>query len=393
MNNDAIDFFLTEEHKMFRETVRDFAKQYIEPNFDKWEKEGKVDREFFKKAGEFGLLGLAVEPEYAGMGLNHMYSLVMVEELGKHNFSGATLSLVAHSYLGMNYLQHAGTDYIKKTYLEPSVTGEKVSCLGMTEPGAGSDLAALSTTAVREGDYYIVNGSKTFITNGVYADFMVTAVKTDPSKGPAGVSLLVIDCNSEGFTRSKLHKLGMHSSDTAEIGMTNVKVPVANLLGQEGMGFKYMMESLQTERLGVAWACMGEMIGVFNKTIDYMNTRVAFGKPITKFQALRHKLAEMAIEIEATRAFLYLTNQRFCNGDIVVTECSMLKAKTSDLLNEVSDKCLQMFGGYGFIEEYPVARIYRDQRVNPIYAGTNEIMKEIICKTVVDGVTYKKVYN
>lgn len=385
----SISYFMKEEHDMFRKSVDDFVKAHIEPYFSKWEKEGKVDRELFKKAADLGLLGINVNPEYGGMGLDDMFSMVYIEQASRHNYTGPVLSLNTHSYLPMQYLKKYASEELKQKYLVPSVSGDLVGALGMTEPFAGSDLAALRTTAIRQGDHYIVNGSKTFITNGVYADYMVTAVKTDPTNQRAGVSLLVIDAKSEGYTVSKLDKLGVRSSDTAEIAMSNVKVPVSNLLGEEGKGFYYMMQSLQIERLSIAWACMGNLLGVMDITLKYINEREAFGKSLAKIQVIRHKLVEIQTEIDAYRIMMYLTTQRFSNGENTVREATMLKYKVPELLNKAANECLQFFGGYGFMEEFPIARIYRDQRVTPIYGGTSEIMKEILSKMIIDGVSYK----
>ncbi len=381
-------YFMTEELNMFRTSVDDFVKANILPNFNQWEKDGKVDRKLFKQAAELGLLGINIDPKYGGMGLSDMFSLVMMEQSNRHNVAGAVLSLCCHSYLPMQYLHKFASEEIKQKYLVPSVNGDIVGCLGMTEPFAGSDLAALRTTAIKDGDHYIVNGSKTFITNGVYADYMVTAVKTDPENARAGVSLLVIDAKSAGYTASKLDKLGVRSSDTAEIAMLNVKVPVTNLIGKEGQGFLYMMKSLEIERFSIAWACIGGCMGVMDLTLKYIQEREAFGKPISKIQVIRHKLVELQTEIEMCRAFMYLSTQRFANGENTVKEATMLKLKAAELLKTVSDECLQFFGGYGFMEEFPIARVYRDQRVNPIYGGTSEIMKEILSKMIVDGVKY-----
>jgi alkylation response protein AidB-like acyl-CoA dehydrogenase len=384
----SISYFMTEELDMFRKSVDDFVSAHIEPNFNRWEKEGKVDKELYTKAAELGLLGINIKPEYGGMGLSDMFSLVWLEQGGRHNVAGAMLSLCTHSYLPMQYLHKFASEELKHKYLVPSVEGKIIGCLGMTEPFAGSDLAALRTTAIREGDHYIVNGSKTFITNGVYADYIVAAVKTDPTNARAGISLLVIDAKSEGYTATKLDKLGVRSSDTAEIAMLNVKVPASNLIGEEGKGFYYMMKSLEIERFSIAWACLGGCLGVMDLTLKYIQEREAFGKPISKLQVIRHKLVELQTEIEITRAHMYLATQLFSDGKNTVKEATMLKYKTAELLNRVTDDCLQFFGGYGFMEEFPIARVYRDQRVNPIYGGTSEIMKEILSKIIIDGVKY-----
>jgi len=258
----------------------------------------------------------------------------------------------------------------------------------MTEPFAGSDLRAIRTTATQNGDHYIINGSKTFITNAFYGDYCVIAVKMD-----AGISMIVIDLDSEGVSRSKLDKVGIRCSDTAELAFDGVKVPVENLLGEEGKGFYYMMSSLQVERLAVAQQNIGLMQYVMEITLQYMSERSAFGKQINRFQALRHSIAEMVSDLEAWKSFTYITSLRLSKGENVVKECSMLKLKTSDLLCDMVYRCGQMFGGYGFMEEYHIGRIYRDVRVIPIYAGTSEIMKEIIAKTVIDSVEYKNSYS
>ena len=380
--------YFTEEHELFRNTLQDFFKAEVTPYVDAWEKVGKVDRSVLKKMGEMGFLALEVDEKYGGMGLDFLYTTILCEEMGRTGSMGFTTVVSAHSYLAMNYLSHTGSPYVKEKYLVPSVAGEKIGSLGMTEPFAGSDLRALRTTAKREGDYYIVDGSKTFISNGYYGDYCVTAVKMEK-----GISMIVIDLDSEGVTKSKLDKVGIRCSDTAELAFNNVKVPVKNLLGEEGQGFYYMMESLQVERLTLAQANMGIIQHVLDITLKYMEERSAFGKSINKFQALRHSIADMASDIEAWKAFMNHTSYRLAQGEHVVKECSMLKLKTSDLMNEIVYKCQQMFGGYGFMEEYPIGRIYRDVRVAPVYGGTSEIMKEIIAKMVIDKKEYKPVYS
>ena len=380
--------FFTEEHELFRSTLQDFFKAEVIPYLNEWEAQGKTDRSILRKMGEMGFLGLEVEEEYGGMGLDYMYSTVLCEELGKTGSLGFETVIAGHSYLAMNYLIHAGSDFIKDKYLRPSVTGEKIGSLSMTEPFAGSDFKGIRTTAELDGDEYIVNGSKTFISNAYYGDYTVAAVKTGK-----GMSMLVIDLDSEGVSRAKLDKVGLRSSDTAELAFDNVRIPKENLLGEEGKGFYYVMESLQVERLTGAAACIGLIDYVMEITLQYISERMAFGKTINQFQALRHQVAEMATEFEAYKAFTYQTSYRLAQGESVVKECSMLKMRVADLLNEITYKCLQMFGGYGFMEEYPIGRIYRDVRIAPIYGGTSEIMKEIIAKMIIDQVEYKPAYK
>ncbi len=380
--------FFTEEHELFRSTLQDFFKAEVTPYLNEWEEQSKTDRSVLRKMGEMGFLGLEVEEEYGGMGLDFLYSAILCEEMGKTGSLGFDTVVAAHSYLAMNYLIHAGSPFIKDKYLRPSVTGEKIGSLSMTEPFAGSDLRGIRATATLDGDHYIVNGSKTFISNGFYGDYTVAAVKTE-----RGMSMLVMDLDAEGVSRTKLDKVGIRISDTAELAFDNVRVPKENLLGDEGKGFYYMMESLQVERLTGAIACMGLIEYALDITLQYISERMAFGKTINKFQVLRHQIADMATEMEAYQAFMYQTSYRLAKGEHVVKECSMLKMRIGDLLNDIVYKCVQMFGGYGFMEEYPIGRLYRDVRIAPIYGGTSEIMKEIIAKIVIDEVEYKPVYK
>ena len=380
--------FFTEEHELFRKSLQDFLQQEVTPHTDTWEKNGQIDKSILLKMGEMGFLGLDTEEKYGGMGTDFMYTTVLLEEIGKSGALGFATMIASHVYLAMNYLSKGGSEFLKEKYLVPSVKGEKIGALAMTEPFAGSDLKGIRTIAVKEGDHYIINGSKTFITNAHYGDYIVVALKTE-----TGISLIVVDNDTPGVTTSKLDSMGLRSYQNAEISFDNVKVPLENLLGEEGKGFYYMMESLQTERLTVSQIAVGTMEYAYGLTLQYISEREAFGTSIDKFQVLRHKIADMATEIEAYKQFMYITSYRFSQGDFVVKECSMLKLRTSDLLNEVVYDCLQMFGGYGFMEEYPIARLYRDVRVIPIFAGTSEIMKEIIAKIEIEKVEYKPSYK
>ena len=297
--------FFTEEHDLFRKSIKEFFAAEVHPHVDKWEKDSKVDRSVLKKMGEMGYFGLNVPEKYGGVDLDFMYFTTFYEEIGRTGAFGFGTVVVSHVVLAMNYIMKAGSEELKQKYLVPSVQGTKIGALALTEPFAGSDLKGMKTTAVREGDHYIVNGSKTFISNGHYGDYIVTALKTE-----TGISLLVIDRESEGLTTSKLDKVGIRSSDTAEIAFDNVKVPVSHLLGQEGKGFGYMMESLQVERLAGAMTAIGGMEYALDLTLNYIAEREAFGRPINKFQVLRHKVAEMASDIAAWKIFLYHTSYR-----------------------------------------------------------------------------------
>lgn len=380
--------YFSEEHELFRTSLREFLLREVVPHLDTWEADGKVERNIFKKMGQMGFLGLDIDEVDGGLGTDFMYTTILIEELGRLGTLGFATTVVSHVYLAMNYLKKAGSAFLKNKYLIPSISGQKIGALAMTEAFAGSDLKNIRTTAEKVGDHYIVNGSKTFITNAHYGDYIVTAVKMKK-----GISMLVIENQMEGVITSKLNKIGLRCSDTAEIAFNNVKVPLENLLGQEGKGFYYMMESLQTERLAVSQMCVGAMDLALELTLQYISEREAFGKTINKLQVLRHKIVDIATEIEVWKQFMTHTSYRFSKGSFVVKECSMLKLRTADLLNTVVYDCLQMFGGYGYIEEFPIARLYRDVRVIPIYAGTSEIMKEILAKIVIDKVEYKPVYE
>jgi acyl-CoA dehydrogenase len=385
--------YFNEEHELFRQSVRDFVQKEIVPHVNQWEEEEKLPREIFKRMGELGFLGINFPESLGGTNNDFWYSVVYLEELAKATFAGLSAAVSVHQYMATNHILRAGSDYLKEKYLKPSIDGSFVGSIAISEPGAGSDVAAIRTTAKREGDYYIINGNKTFITNGYYGNFVNVAVKTDPTAGLAGVSLIVVDADTPGFTRTKLKKMGWKSSDTAELFFNNVKVPVANLVGQEGKGFFYIMESFQLERLVAAIMASSACEHKIEATLAYMNQRNVFGKPIIKYQALRHKLADLITEVEITKRFTYYCCDLFERGIFAVKECSMAKMKATELGKRVADECLQMFGGYGYMSEYPMERAYRDARVGTIVGGTTEIMKEIISKIALDGVNYGSAYK
>ncbi len=380
--------YFKEEHHLFRESVRDFLNKEIRPHFDEWEEQQQIPRWAWKKMGEMGYLGLIHEEEYGGMNADFWYSVVFLEELARAGNGGFGCAISVHEYMAINHISRAGSSELKDRFLRPAIAGEAIAALGVSEPDAGSNVQGIRTSARREGDYYIVNGSKTFISNGFYADFITTLVKTD-----AGLSLLVIPAEAEGVHRTKLRKMGWHSSDTAEIQFDQVKVPAANLIGQEGMGFYYIMDSFQLERLAGGILCIGANDAILEMTLRYMQEREAFGRPIAKFQALRHRLADLASEIEACRQLVHHTAWLYANGEFAVKECSMVKLHAAELQKRVADECLQMFGGYGYMEEYPIARAYRDTRVGTIAGGTSEIMREIIAKMMIDDVKYSTAYK
>lgn len=380
---------LTAEHQIFRETIRVFVQKEILPHIDKWEQQGEIDRNIWKKMGDMGFMGLNYPEEYGGLNLDFYYSMILCEELSYCFSAGFTISALVIQYMSAPYLLKYASEELKERYLTPIIAGDMVSAVAITEPGAGSDVKQIKTTAVRSGDYYIVNGSKTFITNGYYGDFFITVVKTDLEKGTKGISLLLIERNAEGVSANKINKLGWHASDTAELGFDQVKVPVSNLIGNEGDGFRYLMAGLQLERLTAAIHSLATADSALQYTLDYIGQREAFGKKIHDFQTIRHRIAQMAADIATTKAFVYQCCDLQNQGEYAVQDCSIAKLQASELAVQVVSNCLQLFGGYGFTEDYKIARMYRDVRVGTIIGGTSEIMLEIIAKMTIDKINYQ----
>ena len=374
--------FLTEEHQIFRDSLRKMLEKEAYPHYAEWERDRKIPREFWLKMGENGFLCPWVEEEYGGLGLDFTYSKILIEELQRVG-AGLASSMTLHTDIVSPYISSLGTEEQKQKWLPGCISGDMITAIAMTEPGAGSDLANIKTTARREGDNYIVNGEKTFITNGIYADLVVVVCKTDPRATPAhrGMSILLVENGTEGFKRGKkLDKIGQHCSDTGELIFEDAKVPVSNLLGEEGKGFYYLMEKLQQERLVVAIECLVEAEEMLSQTIDYVKKRQAFGTTISKFQNTQFKIAEMATEIELGRSFVNQITERHAKGETLIKEVSMAKWWISEMAKRVGAECLHLHGGYGYMEEYEIARRYRDTPVSSIYAGSTEIMKIIIAK-------------
>ena len=382
-------YYFTEEHELFRQSLRTFLEKEARPNIDQWEEDRRTPRDIWKKMGDMGFLGLSYPEKYGGMDLDFFYDVVFNEELGRMNSGGFAITQQVVQYMSAPYILKYGSDHLKDKYLPGLIAGELISSIGITEPGAGSDVQGIKTKAIKDGDHYIVNGAKTFITNGVYGDLIITVVKTDPALGAAGVSLLVIDQNTEGISRRKLKKLGWHCSDTAELNFDNVKVPVENLIGEEGRGFFYLMNGLQLERICAVPSAVSGMESAIDSSLKYMAEREAFGKPINKFQVLRHRIAQLASEVEALKAFSYQCCQMYADNIYDVKMCSMLKLVGTELAEKVATECLQFFGGYGFMEEYPMARMYRDVRVGTIGGGSSEILRGIIAKMIIDDKDFK----
>ncbi|MFF4417393.1 acyl-CoA dehydrogenase family protein [Streptosporangium sp. NPDC001559] len=368
-----------EEHLLFLETVREFMAREVVPHHDRWEKDGIVPREVWKKAGEIGMFGFGVPEEYGGAGIKDFrYNTVIVEEVMRIGATGLGFSL--HNDVMAPYFVDLTDDDQKARWLPGFASGELITAVAMTEPGAGSDLQGIRTTARREGDHYVVNGQKTFITNGINSDLVVVVAKTDPEAGAKGVSLLVVERGMEGFGRGRnLEKIGMHAQDTAELFFDDVRVPVANLLGgQEGRGFYQLMANLPQERLSIAVMAVASAEAVLAQTVEYCRSRTAFGRSIGSFQNTRFVLAELDTELEIARHYVDKCVLALNAGELSAVDAAKAKWWTTELQNKVIDRCLQLHGGYGYMMDYPVAKAWIDSRVQTIYGGTTEIMKEII---------------
>lgn len=379
----------TEEHNLLRQSMRQFVQAEIVPNVAEWEANKTCEREVFRKMGENGFFGATFPPEYGGSGMDMWGAVVIGEELAWANIGGLAMSLYAHTYLPLPVINALGTEEQKQKYLAPALKGEKIAALGITEPGAGSDVGGITTTAEDKGDHYLVNGSKMFITNGTMADFIVLVVRTGEGHN---LSLLIFDTNIEGFSAIPVHnKLGMHSSDTGQLFFENCKVPKSALLGEENFGFYYIMNNFQEERLIAAITATAGAEHAMEKAKKYMKERKAFGRPIGSFQVLRHKLAKMAVDTEACRSIAYRAVAEFIEkGPAAVKIITMAKAFCSETANQVIDSALQIHGGWGYMEDYGVARSFRDMRLLTVGAGTTEIMYEIISKMEVDEIRHER---
>jgi acyl-CoA dehydrogenase len=369
----------TEEHEALRESIRSFVQREIRPHAPAWEEAEEFPRELFTRMGELGLLGLKYPEEYGGQGGDYVHDAVLTEEMARCGSGGVAAGIGAHVAIATPPIFKFGTAEQKRRWLPSAIAGEKVAALAITEPWAGSNVAGIKTFARRENGEYVVNGSKTFITNGVRADLYVTAVKTTQEGGHHGLSFLVIEKGMEGFEVSrKLEKLGWHASDTGELSFQDVRVPEENLLGEENQGFYQIMSNFQWERLSMALGAVGGMQATFERTLEYAKERQAFGRPIGRFQAIRHKLAEMATLIEAGRDHSYHCLRLFVSGQDCLQDVSIAKLFCCDAAVRVADEAVQIHGGYGYMREYEVERALRDARLGPIGGGTSEIMKEII---------------
>lgn len=371
--------------QLYRDMLIRCLEKEVLPYADKWEKDGWMPREVWHTLGAAGMLAPDMPEEYGAAGAPFEVSLMILEETCRLGLHGLSTGFNVHANIVAPYVNNLGTPEQKAYWLPKLISGESIGSIGMTEPGAGSDLAGMRTTAVRDGDSYVINGSKTFITNGLHCGLLILAAKTDTTRGAKGISLFLVDANLPGFTKGKgIEKIGQHSSDTAELFFDNLRVPANALLGEENKGFIYLMQELPRERVGIGSQALGACAGAMALTVDYVNQRKAFGQRLSEFQNTRFKLAELEAEIELVKSYLRQCIARFKMGAMTTQEASILKLKSTELQVKVTDTCLQMFGGYGYTQEYPISRFYLDARVQTIYAGTSEIMKEVIARGLLD---------
>ncbi len=372
------------ERELFRDTLKKFLKNEVAPYYEQWEKDEIFPRELWNKMGENGFLCVDVPEEYGGYGADFQLSAIVVEELARAGYGAICTSVSVHSDIVAPYITHLGTEEQKQYWLPKLVSGEAVGAIAMTEPGAGSDLQAMRTSAVKNGDGYTVNGSKTFITNGQHCDLVIVAAKTDLTKGSKGISLFTVDCALDGFNRGRnLEKMGLHSGDTSELFFEDMKVTSDQVLGGLGEGFVCLMKELPRERLVLAVGAIAACDGMMDWTVEYVTERNAFGTTLSSFQNTRFKLAEVKTQIEVNRAYVSQCNDKYQRAELSAVEASMVKLSTTELQCKVADECLQLFGGYGYMTEYPISRAFVDARVQRIYGGTSEIMKEIIARDIV----------
>jgi alkylation response protein AidB-like acyl-CoA dehydrogenase len=372
------------DHEAFREAVRAFLDKEVLPHLQEWDDAGIVPRELFEVAGRSGFLGMAVDERYGGGGVpDFRFNAVLGEEFIRAGATAAGLGITLHNDISLPYFLEYCTDEQRTRWLPGIASGELITAIAMTEPGIGSDLASMSTTAIRDGDHYVVNGSKTFITNGVNADLVITAVKTDPRQRHKGMSLVVLERGMAGFERGRnLAKLGQHAQDTAELSFTDVRVPVTNLLGEEGKGFTYLVSNLPQERLSIALAAVASARTAFDQTLGYVKERKAFGQAIGSFQNSRFVLAEIATEIDLAQTYVDRAVRLLNDGELTAADASKAKWWCTELQGRVVDRCLQLHGGYGYMTEYPIAKAYADARITRIYGGTTEIMKEVVGRSL-----------
>ena len=376
---------LTEaEKELFRDNIKKFLETEVEPNYDRWEKDEIWPRDLWNKLGENGFLCVDIPSEYGGYDASFELSCVVIEEISRAGYGALSSGVSVHSDIVAPYILDLGSEEQKQKWLPKMVSGEIVGAIGMTEPGAGSDLQGMKTSALKDGDDFVLNGQKTFITNGQHADVIVLAAKTDPKLGAKGITLFTVDTHSAGYEVGRnLDKMGLHCGDTSEIFFSDVRVPVADVLGGEGKGFANLMNELPRERLILGVGCVAAAEGMLDWTIEYTMERKAFGESISSFQNTRYVLADIKTEIELNKALAEKFTKKFVEGDLSSHEASMVKLAASEMQGRVADRCLQLFGGYGYMTEYKISRAFVDARIQRIYGGTSEIMKELISRSLV----------
>ena len=381
--NEAVQLDASEK-ALFRESVKKFLEAEVEPHYEAWEKNEIWPRDLWNKLGENGFLCVDMSSEYGGFDASFELSCVVVEEVSRAGYGALASGISVHSDIVAPYIMHLGSEEQKQRWLPGMVSGEIVGAIGMTEPGAGSDLQGMKTSAEKDGDEFVINGQKTFITNGQHADLIVLAAKTDPKLGAKGVTLFTVDCHLEGYQKGRnLEKMGLHSGDTSEIFFQDVRVSSKEVLGGEGNGFANLMNELPRERLILAVGCVAAAEGMLDITVEYTLERQAFGAPIAKLQNTKFVLADIKTEIELNKALAEKYVARYVGGDLTPVEASMSKLAASEMQGRVADQCVQLFGGYGYMREYPISRAYLDARIQRIYGGTSEIMKELISRSLV----------
>ena len=381
--NEAVQLDASEK-ELFRESVKRFLEAEVEPHYEAWEKNEIWPRELWNKLGENGFLCVDMSSDYGGFDASFELSCVVVEEVSRAGYGALASGISVHSDIVAPYIMHLGSEEQKQRWLPGMVSGEIVGAIGMTEPGAGSDLQGMKTSAEKDGDEFVINGQKTFITNGQHADLIVLAAKTDPKLGAKGVTLFTVDCHLEGYQKGRnLEKMGLHSGDTSEIFFQDVRVSSKEMLGGEGNGFANLMNELPRERLILAVGCVAAAEGMLDITVEYTLERQAFGAPIAKLQNTKFVLADIKTEIELNKALAEKYVARYVGGDLTPVEASMSKLAASEMQGRVADQCVQLFGGYGYMREYPISRAYLDARIQRIYGGTSEIMKELISRSLV----------
>ncbi|CAH0990555.1 Acyl-CoA dehydrogenase [Sinobacterium norvegicum] len=372
-----------EELALFRDMVVRFLDKEVTPKYEAWEKNHLIDRDFWMVMAEAGLLIVDMPEQYGGAGASFAVCMMIQEEMNHRGFHGLSTAYGIHTNIVGPYINNLGTEQQKQQWLPKMASGEVIGALAMTEPGAGSDLAGMRTSATRDGDEFVINGSKTFITNGMQAGLVVLAAKTDAAAGAKGISLFLVDTSLPGFATGKqIEKIGQHCSDTAELFFDNLRVPASALLGEEGRGFFHMMEELPRERLGCAVQAVGHAQGALDLTAAYVQERKAFGQQVSQFQNTRFKLAECKTELEMSRALLEKHTLKFARGEMTGEDAALIKLATTEMQLRMVNECLQLFGGYGYTDEYPISRFYRDARVQTIYGGSSEIMKEVIARNL-----------